>query len=379
MAKNLNIGNSSSPVHVNINEKLMIKSNVVPAISGSAMTMGSTTVPTYVSDGLIVEASDKFAFWKDISDSTTGVSVDDYLLRTGGTMIGPLALSADPTAAMQATTKNYVDSNFALKTGTNAIGTWPINISGNADTVDGYHHDTFVKRAGDTMTGSLTNNSNGGSWISGRERAIIRNTTCTEPPGSSWHVIASSKTPDGSFEIGTLSGYNELRFVYTTDDNYSADNNTALTCGYFSSSGVFYGACWNDYAEYRESNVLIPGKCIVENGNDTLSLSIERLQPGASIISDTFGFAIGETEKCKTPIAVSGRVLAYPFEDREEFKKNIGRPVCSGPNGTVSIMTDEEYKEKGYCAIGTISAVPDYEEWGTGNVKIDGRVWIKVR
>jgi len=103
------------------------------------------------------------------------------------------------------------------------------------------------------------------------------------------------------------------------------------------------------------------------------------LQPGAEIISDTFGFAIGETDNCKTPIAASGRVLAYGYEDRETFKKSIGKPVCSGPNGTVSIMTDEEYKEKGYCAIGFVSAVPDYEEWGTGKVKVNGRIWIRVR
>lgn len=139
-----------------------------------------------------------------------------------------------------------------------------------------------------------------------------------------------------------------------------------------------YGAVWNDYAEYRKSNCKIPGKCIIEVGDDTLKLSTKRLQPGAEIISDTFGFAIGETEECKTPIAVSGRVLAYPYEPLEKFRENIGKPVCSGPNGTVSIMTDEEYQKFGYCAIGTISAVPDYEVWGSGNVKVNGRVWIKV-
>lgn len=144
------------------------------------------------------------------------------------------------------------------------------------------------------------------------------------------------------------------------------------------SGNVMYGACWNDYAEYRISDCQEPGRVICENGDDTLSLATERLQPAGNVISDTFGFAIGETEQAKTPIAVSGRVLAYPYESREEFKKNIGRPVCSGPNGTVSIMTDKEYKDKGYCAIGTISAVPDYEEWGTGKVKVNGRVWIKV-
>lgn len=143
-------------------------------------------------------------------------------------------------------------------------------------------------------------------------------------------------------------------------------------------AATVWGAVWNDYAEFREGDTIEPGKCVIEVGNDTLITSTERMMPGANITSDTFGFAIGETEQAKTPIAVSGRVLAYPYESREEFKKNIGRPVCSGPNGTVSIMTDEEYRDKGYCAIGTISAVPDYEEWGTGKVKVNGRVWIKV-
>ncbi len=104
------------------------------------------------------------------------------------------------------------------------------------------------------------------------------------------------------------------------------------------------------------------------------------MQRAAHIVSDTFGFAIGKTEKCKTPVAVSGRVLAYIYEGREAAREAIGRPVCSGPNGTVSIMTDEEYKNFGYCAIGTISAVPEYEKWGEKDEEVDvnGRIWIKV-
>lgn len=140
-----------------------------------------------------------------------------------------------------------------------------------------------------------------------------------------------------------------------------------------------YGAVWNDYAEYRIcKDNFIPGMVVCENGDDTLSISRKRMQSAAAIVSDTFGFAIGETDDAKCPIAVSGRVLAIPYESREEFKKAIGRPVCAGPNGTVSIMTDEEYRDKGYCAIGTISAVPDYATWGTGNVAVNNRIWIKV-
>lgn len=150
-----------------------------------------------------------------------------------------------------------------------------------------------------------------------------------------------------------------------------------LTTGYTYFSKV-YGAVWNDFAEFRISDCLEPGRVVCENGDDTLLIATKRLQPGANIISDTYGFAIGETDEAKCPIAVSGRVLAYGYEDRDEFKLNIGRPVCAGPNGTVSIMTNDEYKNYGYCAIGTISAVPDYEEWGTGKIKVNNRIWIKV-
>jgi hypothetical protein len=141
-----------------------------------------------------------------------------------------------------------------------------------------------------------------------------------------------------------------------------------------------YGAVWNDYAEFRICNEdFKPGQVVLENGDDTLSIASQRLQRGCSIVSDTFGFAIGETDDAKCPIAVSGRVLAYPHESREEFAKHIGWPVCSGPNGTVSIMTEEEEEKYPSRIIGTISAVPDYETWGTGNVEVNNRIWIKIK
>ena len=93
-------------------------------------------------------------------------------------------------------------------------------------------------------------------------------------------------------------------------------------------------------------------------------------------MSDTFGFAIGKTEKCGTPIAISGRVLAYPYENRNTFKP--GDAVCSGPNGTVSKMTREEIKEYPERILGTVSAIPDYEVWENKNVLVDGRIWIKI-
>jgi len=99
--------------------------------------------------------------------------------------------------------------------------------------------------------------------------------------------------------------------------------------------------------------------------------------PGAQVVSDTFGFAIGENDECKTPLAVSGRVLVYPYRNRYEY--HAGMAVCSAPNGTVDIMTREEIKEYPDAIVGIVSEIPQYEEWGEKPVKVDGRIWIKVK
>ena len=140
------------------------------------------------------------------------------------------------------------------------------------------------------------------------------------------------------------------------------------------------GAVWNDYAECRESDCDEPGYVLSENGDDTLSKSAERLAPFAGVSSDTWGFSQGETEKAKTHIAVAGRVLVYPYQDRNNYKP--GDCVCAAPGGTVDIMTREEVINWPDRIVGTVSCVPDYEEWGAGDreaAKVNGRIWIKVK
>lgn len=148
------------------------------------------------------------------------------------------------------------------------------------------------------------------------------------------------------------------------------------TAGYIYGARV-YGAVWNDYAEYRSAEITEPGRVVQESSDGIMKLATARLQSGCEIISDTFGFAIGETDKCKTPIAATGRVLAYPFEDKDSYE--LGQAVCSGPNGTVSKMTREEIMMYPERIIGTVSEIPKYETWGTGNINVNGRIWIRIK
>lgn len=197
-------------------------------------------------------------------------------------------------------------------------------------------------------------------------QALIKNSASDRDV--TWGAVGGIMTPD------TTHTY------YVTGSTSSTENTdpAIFDTDIFVSGSVLFGAAWNDYAEYRHSPQDIePGRCVVESGFDSLILSSDRMQPGAEIVSDTFGFAIGQTEKCQTPIAVTGRVLAYPYEDINEFIP--GRPVCSGPNGTVSIMTDAEACNYPWLIIGTVSAIPQEPTWGRKSVSTEGRVWIRVR
>ena len=194
-------------------------------------------------------------------------------------------------------------------------------------------------------------------------------------------VKNSNSTRDVTWaDIGVVTPNNAASY-YVTGSTLSTENtdNQVFNTSIYVTNSVLMGAAWNDYAEFRASNENEPGRCVIENGDGTLSRSTQRLQAGAEIISDTFGFAIGKTKEVNAPIACSGRVLAYPYENKLQFQNQIGKPVCSGPNGTVSIMTEEEEMKYPSRIIGTISEVPSYEEWGTGKVKVNGRVWIRIR
>lgn len=147
-------------------------------------------------------------------------------------------------------------------------------------------------------------------------------------------------------------------------------------------ANAFWGAVWNDYAECRQAETQEAGYVLYETGSDDLKKTIKRLQHFAGVSSDTWGFSQGETEKAKTPIAVAGRVLVYPYQDRNNYKP--GDCVCAAPGGTVDIMTREEVIEYPDRIVGTVSCVPAYEEWGSNSsdrkpVKVNGRIWIKVR
>lgn len=121
-----------------------------------------------------------------------------------------------------------------------------------------------------------------------------------------------------------------------------------------------------------------PGRVLVETESGVLKESNARLQPVAGIVSDTIGLAFNKTQDNKCPVTVAGRVLAFPFENKEGFR--IGDPVCSAPNGCVSLMTREEVKCWPDRVIGIVSEIPGTFNWGPKDATfVNGRIWIRVR
>ena len=181
---------------------------------------------------------------------------------------------------------------------------------------------------------------------------------------------------------------NDFYFLVGTA-NSSGDNWNSLRPFYFNLSNGYcytsrvYGAVWNDYAEYRNVALQEAGYCVKETIYGQMVKTTQRLEAGCKITSDTYGTCMGETEYAKTPVAVAGRVLAYPYRNRNEYE--LGAAVCSAPNGMVDIMTREEIIQYPERIVGTVSEIPNYEIWNSGSkekttpIKVNGRIWIYVK
>lgn len=239
----------------------------------------------------------------------------------------------------------------------------------------------YLRLAGGDMEDSavIRGKVAGGLNYSGANSAafiqVIPTSTFTEMRGeyipvfSVYSKVGSQNTVQESFSCGATKN-NTLSFRHLK-------NGVSTEMFYGTPEGILMGAAWNDYAEFRKSDEQEPGRVICENGDGSLSRSYKRLQPGAEIISDTFGFAIGKTDECQTPVAVTGRVLAHTYENWWTFEP--GEPVCAGPDGTVSKMTREEVKEYPERIIGTVSELPTYEFWGEKQVPVNNRIWIRIK
>ena len=251
-------------------------------------------------------------------------------------------------------------------------GTWGISITGNAATAT-------------TASGANVLNINNTKGLSNCLQYLQTSFPAgdIDSPGSSWYHVLKFNHGQGDAYYKRLMAFSfwGRNNVYTA--TAEGNGTTSAWSKFWLQGDSVTGAVWNDYAECRRADSQEPGYVMTEVGDDSLVKTTQRLQHFAGIVSDTWGFSQGETDEAKTNIAVAGRVLAYPYQDRDNYKP--GDCVCAAPGGKVDIMTREEVLMYPDRIVGTVSCVPDYEEWGGGEladrdpVKVNGRIWIKVR
>lgn len=232
-------------------------------------------------------------------------------------------------------------------------------------------------RWSNAVTIKLTGEVTGSATIAGNEGTINIATSLTNTNLNTLNgkYLRKDQADSTSYTL-TLNNTTDLNSTLTTAQGALIVKGGVHVAKQLYASKV-YNAVWNDYAECRKAETLEPGRVVIEDASGEMKLSSERLQPGGSIISDTYGHSMGYTEECQTPVAVAGRVLSYYDGDISMY--TIGAAVSTGPNGTVSLMTREEIMAYPDRIVGIVSEIPSYKEWGPEHIKVNGRIWIKIK
>lgn len=170
--------------------------------------------------------------------------------------------------------------------------------------------------------------------------------------------------------------YDEKFWLVTCDKDGNAvchiEDDNKLNGIYISSNGVLHGGAWNDYAENRICISGDVGDVVCEQGDGTLALSTEKLQPLPYVISDTYGMLIGNEGDDYKPLAVSGRVLV-----KVNYPVNVGDVVCADKGGFATVMTRAEIVNYPDRILGIVSEIPTYKVWN--DIEINNRVWITIK
>ena len=120
------------------------------------------------------------------------------------------------------------DPNFATTVATQ-IGT-KANANHNHDSV-------YVKLSGGTITNNINKVGISCNWKEGRTNAIVKTNATSSPSNNQYVPCISSKSYQGSWELGTYTN-NDYYLTYITDADFDAGTNKATTQYKFCSNGT---------------------------------------------------------------------------------------------------------------------------------------------
>lgn len=194
------------------------------AFDGSA----ALSFATAIGAGVIVDAdvsSSAAIAQSKVASLTTDLAA--RVLKAGDTMSGFLTLSADPTSAMHAATKQYTDNKIAIQTTQPAGADWEIWVDtdevAQAPMTQAQADARYVEQTGDTMTGTLTM-SNASISMTGSESGADRSIVYMK--GSGTDVALFSYANELHLADNTWSTYRKLSIgaptgaIHATTKNY---------------------------------------------------------------------------------------------------------------------------------------------------------------
>ena len=228
------------------------------------------------------------AFMNALETRSSTPTDDDYYISQyvgGGTTT--TTYHRRPMSALWTYINGKVGASYPTKTGSGASGTWGISISGNAATAttatsatkatqDGNGatiSSTYLKLSGGTMTGNITRNYVGQSWINVTHGHACAIKLSAAASGGSASCLWSVKTNAGAWGCGGLSGNDNMYFSYGTDANYNASTNTLSGQITFTSSGGIVVASNTEYTTakcrntYANTSAMTASSTSLANGN----------------------------------------------------------------------------------------------------------------
>lgn len=227
-----------------------------------------------------------------------------------------------------------------------------------------YFIDEVVKKADENTYGIVKLGSEGGA----ARYNHTHNYAGSDTAGGAANALKSTAATSGNYYLLGVGNTN-INQVYKASPNNNATYKTGV---YFKAeTGVLMGAAWNDIAEFVIGTGN-PGQCVVPDKYGKLSISKKRLSKLPYVVSDTYGFAIGETKQATLPVAISGKVLAYP--DKTNLK--VGDVVCAGKDGKVSKMNKLEIILFPDRILGKVAEIPTYSKWN--DIDINNRIWVSI-
>ena len=165
------------------------------AAHAADLTLHLTTAQNTLLDNLTVT----FTEVNRLAGVTANVQtqIDSKIAKSGDTMTGFLTLSANPTQALHAATRGYVDANWA----------------------------TVVQKAGDTMTGALTLSGNPSSALHATPKQYVDAGISAHATDATLHLTAAQNT----FLDGVTATSTEVNYLVGAGSNIQTQIDTKLS------------------------------------------------------------------------------------------------------------------------------------------------------